>query len=188
MTRPAVLLAPLGDRGRNELVGALGPERGRAIVALLESQAEEWAREIGDGEVHVSEPGADLAAAVERIAAEADRPVAVLWPALARPRPDLAGAVLDDLAAGCEVVFGPLVDGGLYLLGFQRPLPLVADLLAGDVAPDGFAAALSVAAESGLEIGYLRPERSLASRDGVALALADPLTPETIKQLLQNPA
>jgi hypothetical protein len=155
-------------------------------VALLESQAEVWARELGEGQLHVSEPEADLAAAVARIAGQADGPVAVVWPALARPRPDLAGAILDDLAAGCDVVFGPLVDGGLYLLGFQRPLPLVADLLAGDVAPDGFAAALSVAAESGLEIGYLRPERSLASRDGVALALADPLTPEAIKQLLQN--
>ena len=45
-----------------------------------------------------------------------------------------------------------------------------------------------MAAESGLEIGYLRPERSLASRDGVALALADPLTPEHVRNLLKNPA
>jgi hypothetical protein len=109
----------------------------------------------------------------------------VVWPALARLRRDHGQAALDDLAQGCDVVFGPLVDGGLYLLGFQRLLPLVVDLLEGDVQPDGFAAALSVAAESGLEIGYLRPERSLASRDGVALALADPLTPSDVRASLR---
>jgi hypothetical protein len=188
MTPPAVLLARLGDRGRDELVSALGAERGRAVAELLGSQAEAWGRELGDGQLHVFEPGADLGEEVVRIAGQADSPVAVLWPALARPRPDLSRSVVDDLAAGCDVVFGPLVDGGLYLLGFQRPLPLVTDLLEGGLAPDGFAAALSVAAESGLEIGYLRPERSLASLDGVALALADPLTPENIKNLLQTGA
>ncbi len=186
MTRPAVLLARLADRGRDELVAALGAERGGAVAELLEAQAEEWARELGGGEPRSVPLGATLAEQVASIAGPEDRPVAVIWPALARPRPDLTRAIVDDLAAGCDVVFGPLVDGGLYLLGFQRPLPLVADLLAGDVAPDGFAAALSVAAESGLEIGYLRPERSLASADGVALALADPLTPPELVGLLRG--
>jgi hypothetical protein len=107
---------------------------------------------------------------------------------VARLRPDHGQAALDDLEAGCDVVFGPLVDGGLYMLGFRQVLALVEDLLGGEVQPDGFAAALSVAAESGLEIGYLRPERSLTSRDGAALALADPLTPPDLRKLLQNPA
>jgi len=188
VTHPAVVVARLGDRNRNELVGALGAERGGTVAELLEAQAEAWAREMGDGGLHVPESGADLTAEVARLAGEGDRPVAVIWPALARVRPDLGRAVVDDLAAGCDVVFGPLVDGGLYLLAFQRPLPLVADLLNGGVTPDGFAAALSMAAESGLEIGYLRPERSLASRDGVALAVADPLTPGNLRRLLQKPA
>jgi hypothetical protein len=186
--RPVVLLARLGDRGRRELVDALGTERGRAVAELLEAQAEAWGEEIGSRQLHRSEPGANLADEATRIAGEGGRPVAVVWPALARLRPDLSRAILDDLAAGCDVIFGPLVDGGLYALAFQRPLPLVADLLAGELQPDGFAAALSVAAESGLEIGYLRPERSLASQDGVALALADPLTPENIRELLQKQA
>lgn len=188
MTQPAVLVARLGDQGRSELVDALGAERGRAIAELLEAQAHAWAHEVGEGELQVLEPGADLTEEVARHAAEGGRPVAVVWPALARLRPDIGPAVVDDLAAGCDVVFGPLVDGGLYLLGFQRLLPPVAGLLGGGLTPDGFAAALALAAESGLEIGYLRPERSLASRDGVALALADPLTPENLRKLLQNPA
>jgi glycosyltransferase A (GT-A) superfamily protein (DUF2064 family) len=183
-----VLLARLADRGRDELVSVLGPKRGRAVAELLEREAAAWAREVGAAEPLVSRSAADLGQEVSRMAADGDRPVAVVWPALVRPRADLKAAILDDLAAGCDVVFGPLVDGGLYLLGFQRPLPLVATLLEGRVTPDGFAAALSMAADSGLEIGYLRPERSLASRDGVALALADPLTPEPTRSLLRNPA
>lgn len=188
MTTPATIVARLDDQGRGELVGALGAHRGRAMAELLEGQAEAWAREMGEGEPRVLGPEAELSAEVDRIAGDGDRPVAVIWPALARVRPDLGPAVVDDLAAGCDVVFGPLVDSGLYLLAFRRPLPLVADLLDGGVTPDGFAAALAMAAESGLEIGYLRPERSLASRDGVALALADPLTPENVRKLLKNPA
>jgi Uncharacterized protein conserved in bacteria (DUF2064) len=184
VTRPAVVLAGLGDRARDELIGALGAQRGGAVAELLESQAERWARELGDGEPRFVPLGAGLAEQVAAIAGREDRPVVVVWPALARPRPDLTRAVLDDLDAGCDVVFGPLVDGGLYLLGFQRLLPLVADLLDGGPNPDGFAAALSLAAESGLEIGYLRPERSLASADGVVLALADPLTAPEIACLL----
>ena len=187
MTHPAVLLTRLSDRGRTELVAALGAERGRAVAEFLEAEAEAWAREVGDGPPTLSAPEANLAEEVARLADGADRPVAVVWPALARFRPDLSRAIVDDLAAGCDVVFGPLVDQGLYLLAFQQPLPLVAELLGGGVAPDGFAAALSAAAELELEIGYLRPERSLASPDGVALALADPLTPENIKKLLEHP-
>jgi hypothetical protein len=158
------------------------------VAELLEARAEAWAGEVGDGAPRLLAPGADLVEEVGRIVADGERPMVVVWPALARARPDLARAVVDDLAAGCDVVFGPLVDQGLYLLAFARPLPLVADLLAGGITPDGFAAALAMAADSRLEIGYLRPERSLASRDGVALALADPLTPENIRDLLQNPA
>jgi hypothetical protein len=188
VTQPAVLVARLGDRNRDELVSELGAECGGAVAELLEAQAEAWAREMGDGGLHVPEPGAELSSEVARLAGEGERPVAVVWPALARVRPDVGQAVVDDLAAGCDVVFGPLVDGGLYLLAFQQPLPLVADLLDGGVTPDGFTAALSMAAESALEIGYLRPERSLASRDGVALALADPLTPGNLRRLLQKAA
>ena len=188
MTDPALLLARLDDRGRHQLADALGSEGGQAVAELLEAQAEAWARGVGEGQLHTAEPGANLAEEVAWIAEQEDRPVAVVWPALARLRPDLREAIVGDLAAGCDVVFGPLVDGGLYLLGFQRPLPLVTDLLQGELQPDGFAAAMSVAADSGLQIGYLRPERSLASLDGVALARADPLTPQNIKQLLQKQA
>jgi uncharacterized protein DUF2064 len=188
VTGPAVLLARLGDGGRRELANSLGSERGRAVAELLEAQAESWAREAGEGELHVADLGASLAEQVGWIAEQESRPVVVVWPSLARLRPDLRPAIVGDLAAGCDVVFGPLVDGGLYLLGFQRPLPLVTDLLGGEVQPDGFTASMSVAADSGLEIGYLRPERSLASLDGVALALADPLTPENIRQLLKSQA
>jgi hypothetical protein len=184
VTPPAVLVAPLADRARHELEATLGTQDAAAIGATLEADAQAWAHEIEAGRPHVCPPEASLLEEVRRIAGEAAGPLVIVWPALARLRRDHGQAALDDLAEGCDVVFGPLVDGGLYLLGFQRLLPLVVDLLEGDVQPDGFAAALSVAAESGLEIGYLRPERSLASRDGVALALADPLTPAEIRAAL----
>jgi hypothetical protein len=161
---------------------------GDPLAAALRARTQGWLGELVDGELHDSPPGADLLEEVRALAGETDGAVLVVWPEVARLRPDHGQAALDDLEAGCDVVFGPLVDGGLYMLGFRRLLALVEDLLGGEVQPDGFAAALSVAAESGLEIGYLRPERSLTSRDGAALALADPLTPPDLRKLLQNPA
>jgi len=165
MTPPAVLLVRPADV----------PEH---VAEVLTAGAEGLVREVVSGQLCVCSPDARVLDEVERIGA----PAVIIWPAVARLRGEHVQAALEDLEAGCDVVFGPLVDGGCYLLGFQELVPLVRELLAEDRGSPGDA--LAGAAQSGFEIGYLRPERALSSSEGVALALADPLTPPEIRQLL----
>jgi len=58
-----------------------------------------------------------------RVFARGGSPVLIVWPDLPRLRPEHAAAALGDLEAGCDVVLGPAIDGGFYLIALQRPLP-----------------------------------------------------------------
>jgi glycosyltransferase A (GT-A) superfamily protein (DUF2064 family) len=96
-----------------------------------------------------------------------------------------ATAALDDLANGCDLVVGPVVDGGWYLLGLARPIPALGDLRAESWrSPDVMALAIAAAQQGGLEIGLLRPERRLATEGDIRAAIADPLTPEDVRAAL----
>ena len=64
-----------------------------------------------------------LADASARVLARAGGPLLIVWPDLPRFRTAHAAGALDDLGAGCDVVLGPAIDGGLYLVGIARPLP-----------------------------------------------------------------
>jgi glycosyltransferase A (GT-A) superfamily protein (DUF2064 family) len=82
-------------------------------------------------------------------------------------------------------VIGPVIDGGLYLLGLGRPLSEVMDLPGRAWSgADAMSAALEAAAKAGREIGILRAERALRSEADVRAALADPMTPEGVRALL----
>ena len=96
-----------------------------------------------------------------------------------------ATAALDDLAAGCDLVIGPVVDGGWYLIGLARPIPELAELPADSWhTPDVMALATAAARAAGLEVGLLRPERRLVSAGDIRAALADPLTPDDVRAVL----
>jgi uncharacterized protein len=216
--RPAVLVmarAPRRGEVRRALEPLIGADRCVALQSLLIMETIAWARTVAGNAVHVAHDPPDagdemrrlvgnraamfpqngdgiamrLADAASRVFARHEGPLLIVWPDLPRLRPAHAQAALADLEAGCDVVFGPAVDGGLYLIGIARPLPRLFALpeqawRSPDVMTVGFAAAR----EAGLEIGILRVERALHHPADARAALADPLVPEAVAQVLRRMA
>jgi glycosyltransferase A (GT-A) superfamily protein (DUF2064 family) len=180
----AVLLMPPG-RVDGELEQLLGDDRARELRAVLSDAAEEWALQVAGGSVHHAGGGESLSDAAARAFAAHDGPLLVLWPVLLQPRREHVVGALDDLRAGSDVVLGPVIDGGLYLLGLARPLPAVLALPAERWQdPDVITIALGAVADAGLEVGMLRAERALRRPADVRAALADPLLGEAVGRIL----
>ncbi len=210
-----LLIARAPDAGavRPALEALLGAARCAQLERVLIRRAASWAASVAPGCVHVAyEPaGADrsLAALVgepaalfaqcgadvsARVAAAAGRvfrggagPVLIAWPELPRWRPELACAALDDLAEGCDMSFGPVFDGGFYLLALDRPAPsllgLSEDAWRG---PDAMGLALAAVQQAGLEVGVLRAERGLRRPADVRAALSDPLLDDELASILRG--
>jgi hypothetical protein len=215
---PAVLVmarAPRRGEVRRALEPLIGADGCVALQSLLIARTLAWAEKVAPGAVHVAHDPPDaapelrpligtqvslfpqngdgiamrLADAASRVYARHEGPLLVVWPDLPRLRAAHAQAALSDLAAGCDVVLGPAVDGGMYLVGIARPLPRLFGLpeqawRSRDVMTVGIAAAR----EAGLEIGILRVERALHRPADARAALADPLVPEEFAQLLRRAA
>jgi glycosyltransferase A (GT-A) superfamily protein (DUF2064 family) len=213
---PAVLLMARAPR-RGEVLRALEPVLGvdgcLALHLALTRATASWANEVAPGGVYVAhdppDAGRDLrplvgpdatvfpqngegiaarvSDAAARVFAHRERPLLIVWPDLPRLRPEHASAALDDLGAGCDVVLGPVIDGGLYLIGISRPVPKLFALpeqswRGRDVMMIG----LSAVREAGLEVGILRAERALHRPADVRAALADPLLPEGLAKILRR--
>jgi glycosyltransferase A (GT-A) superfamily protein (DUF2064 family) len=109
----------------------------------------------------------------------------LIWPGVPRLRRDHLKAALGDLAAGCDLVLGPMIQGGFYLVALREPHPELFELpgelwVSEDVM--GFAEATR---QSGLELGILQAERALRSSADVRAALADPLLPDEVRRALE---
>ncbi len=214
--RPSILImarAPRRGEVRRALEPLIGPAGAMALQSTLIAQAGRWAVSVSPGSVHVAHDPPDAAAEVRalmppgvslfpqngdgiggrvadaaaRVFARHDGPLIVVWPDLPRLRPEHAQAALDDLAAGCDVVLGPAIDGGLYLLAVPRPQPRLFSLperawRSPDVMGIGFAAAR----DAGLEVGILRAERPLSKPADVRAALADPTLPDELRKILNG--
>ena len=182
----AVLLVDDGGPSP-ELEAQLGAERATALQTELTEQATSWARGLGADCFQSTMSSSSLAAQVEARFAGSAGAVIVVWPRALRLGPEHAAGVLGDLEAGCDLVLGPMVDGGFYLLALSRPsADVIALLQDGFQTPAGTPGALATAAQSGLELGYLRPERGLRSGDDVRAAVADPLTAPAIRRILDR--
>jgi hypothetical protein len=214
--RPAVLVmarAPRRGQVRRALEPMIGADACVALQSLLIARTMTWANQVAAGSVHVAHDPPDaaeelqklvgaraslfpqngdgiaarLADAAARVFGRHDGPLLIVWPDLPRLRRAHAEAALGDLHAGCDVVLGPAMDGGLYMIGIARPLPRLFALpeqawRSPDVMTVGFAAAR----EAGLEIGILRVERALHRPADARAALADPLIPPEFQQLLSG--
>lgn len=211
---PAVLLmarAPRRGEVRNALEPLLGLDGCVALQTVLIRQAVEWGRSLEPRAIYVAhEPadagaemrmvaGADVAVfpqngdgisgrvadAVARVAAHGPGPIVIVWPDLPEFRVAHTTGVLSDLEAGVDVIFGPVFDGGYYMIAISGPLPVLFGLPEQVWrAPDAMNQVLTAAAEAGLEVGLLRAERALHRPADVRAALADPLLPAVVGRVL----
>jgi uncharacterized protein len=212
-TGPAVLLmarAPRPGQVRRGVIELLGERGAAALQAELIREVARWAHAVAPGRVFVAHDPADdpdelrplvgeagmfpqsgegvsrrLVDAAMRVFGRGGAPLLAVWPELAVMREASATAALEDLQTGCDVVLGPLIDGGLYLIGLARPLEALfataeTQWRSADVMQLGFAAAQ----EAGVELGLLRTERGLRRPGDVRAALADPCLPARIGRVL----
>jgi glycosyltransferase A (GT-A) superfamily protein (DUF2064 family) len=213
-TEPAVLImarAPRRGEVRRALEPLLGADRCAALQAKLIKEAVAWGTEVAPNAVHIAHDPPDSAAEIRlllgpgtvvfpqngdgiagRIADAAARvyarhagPLLIVWPDLPRLRPEHARGALADLRAGCDVVLGPALEGGFYLIAINRPLPKLFALPENAWrSPDAMALAIRAVRAAGLELGILRAERPLHRPADVRAALADPLSPEDVGRIL----
>ena len=216
MSRAAVVImvrAPRRGEVRLALEPLLGPDGCLALQSELIAQAARWAHEVAPDAVHVAHDPPDagpelrallgdrptlfpqngdgiagrLADAAARVFARHDGPLLIAWPDLPHLRREHATAALDDLSAGCDVVLGPAIDGGFYLIAIARPLSkLFALPERAWSSPDVMTVGVAAAQEAGLEIGILRAERALHRPADVRAALADPLLGEELARILRR--
>lgn len=210
---PTVLImarAPRAGEVRRALEPLLGREGCLELQSALIAHAAAWGHAVSPGPIHVAHDppdsggelrrlvGADallfpqngegiagrLADASARVLARSGGPLLIVWPDLPRFRETHAAGALDDLNAGCDVVFGPAIDGGLYLVGISRPLPELFALPEQTWRHDVMGVALTAIRDVGFEVGILRAERALHRPADVRAALADPLLPGDIGSIL----
>jgi glycosyltransferase A (GT-A) superfamily protein (DUF2064 family) len=203
--------APRRGEVRRALEPLIGADGCLALQSALIAQAVDWARELEPRAIHIAHDPPDagpqlrplvgddvvmfpqngdgisgrVGDAASRVFARGPGPLLIVWPDLPRLRRLHAEAALSDLREGCDVVFGPVFDGGFYLIAIARPLPklfaLPEQLWRGS---GGTAMSLAAARESGLEVGLLRAERALHRPPDVRAALADPLLPPLVARAL----
>jgi uncharacterized protein len=127
------------------------------------------------------------AAAAEVLEAEGAGPLLIVRPEFPRLSTFHARAALHDLEGGCDLVLGPALDGGWYLLGLWAAQP---DVFAVAGEAEGtehvMEKVLAAAGGASLEVGLLRPERLVRSEDGRRAALLDPLTPPDVAAALRS--
>ena len=190
---PAALagLAPLLDAPRREALQAVLIRRaaawaaaaaapGAAYVAVTPAdRVAEVAPLLPAGVTAIPGDEGGPAAAIARIGRA---PLLVAVAECPRLAPVHAAAALDDLAAGCDLVFGATLEGGWYLAALREPRPELLTVAA--ARSGGLGPTLRRARELGAEVGMLRHERLLATPGDAAAMLADPLLPADVRAAL----
>jgi glycosyltransferase A (GT-A) superfamily protein (DUF2064 family) len=211
---PAVLImarAPRRGEVRRALEPLIGADACLALQAALIVQTVSWARDLGPRVINIAHDPPDAATELRRLAgddvvlfpqngdgitgrladgaarvfARGPGPLLIVWPDLPRLQRIHAQAALDDLASGCDVVLGPVCDGGLYMVAISRPMSTLFKLPESTWrGADAMSLALAAANGAGLRVGVLRVERALHRPADVRAALADPTLPDGLGRLL----
>jgi glycosyltransferase A (GT-A) superfamily protein (DUF2064 family) len=211
---PAVLImarAPRRGEVRRALEPMIGADACLALQAALIVQTVSWARKLGPRVINIAHDppdaasemrrliGADvvlfpqngdgitgrLADGAARVFARGPGPLLIVWPDLPRLQRTHAQAALDDLASGCDVVLGPVCDGGLYMVAISRPMSKLFELPESTWrGADAMSLALAAANQARLHVGLLRVERALHRPADVRAVLADPVLQGGFARLL----
>jgi uncharacterized protein len=210
-----LIMARVPRRGqvRRALEPVLGADGCVALQSALITQAASWAQQVAPARTYIAHDPPDagpelrdllgaranvfpqngdgiagrLADAAARVFARGDAPLLIAWPDLPLLRREHAAAALEDLSAGCDVVLGPAINGGFYLIGLARPVPKLFALPEHAWrSADVMTMAVSAVRDADMEIGILRAERALHRPADVRAALADPLLPEGIGRILRR--
>jgi glycosyltransferase A (GT-A) superfamily protein (DUF2064 family) len=180
----ALLLRTMGwarEVGRERVFIAYEPPDARAELTSLLGAGATFFPQNGEG------IASRTAAASAQVFAAGERPLLIVWPVLPRLTMTHAAGALDDLADGCDVVLGPVLDGGLYLVGVRRPAPALFGLPEHSWrSPELVGIAITAARRSGLQVGLLRTERALQRPADVRSALADPLLAPELQRVLRR--
>ena len=195
-TRLQPLLGPAGCAELQTLliegVVALTAEAGyRTVVAVTPDTAVPATRALAPHPAIVipqrgSHLGQRMAGAVEQALADGAAKVVVVGTDL----PTLTGATLDAAFQAldtADVVVGPALDGGYYLIGMRRALP---ELFALDPtlwgSPRVLDATLRLAATHGLTVHALEPARDLDTPEDAAVLSTDPRVAAPVRHLLST--
>ena len=211
---PAVLVmaaAPSAARPGAPLDAWLGPDRARRLHAALLRRAAGWAARAAPGAAFVAfdpaaardevaallPPGVDCFAqaagshgertgdAVRRVMAHTGAPVLIVGTNLPALSDYHADAAHSDMRAGCEVVLGVSIGGGLYLLGVRSPQPELFALLGAEHDGETTRRHARRVTDGRLQVGMLHYERALATPQDARAMLADPLLPADVADALR---
>lgn len=174
------------------IVWAREVARDRVFIAYEPADARaELSTLLGAGPTFFPQNGEGIAsrtaAASAHVFATGERPLLIVWPVLPRLTLTHAAGALEDLADACDVVLGPVFDGGLYLVGVRRPVPALFGLPERSWrSPELVSIAVAAAQRSNLRIGLLRTERALLRPADVRSVLADPLLAPELQRVLRR--
>jgi rSAM/selenodomain-associated transferase 1 len=129
--------------------------------------------------------GQRMTAVVAAVTAEHTGPLLVIGTDAPTLTPGLLHAAFAALGRGADVVLGPAVDGGYYLIGFHRPRPelfaIDPGLWSGDQV---LAVTVDAAAQHGCSVRLLPVMRDLDTPEDATALRADPALPASVHTLL----
>lgn len=171
----AVVLDALGAPPDPELDRAVGAGAAQRLRAELRAVARRWVAGLAPG--HAFEATSPAAAAIALH--DHDGAVVLVAPDIPALGPEHARSVLDDLAQGTQLAVGSAHDARPYLVALASADPELIERAA-----DGWEALMALAADRGLTLAMLRPERRLVSPADARSLVMDPLAPAALLEQL----
>lgn len=129
--------------------------------------------------------GDRLASASARVLEAHPEPLLIVGTDMPLLRAADADAAWSALRSGADVVFGPALDGGYWLVGLVRPLPSLFELRESWGGPEVLERSLAIAGELNLRTELLDARSDLDEPADADALLADPDLPPAVAELLR---